>query len=86
MRDRVAADWTAARTAEALTRLTDGYVAELDGGLTLAALAERLGRPLATVAPLTRGDTARGRHRRRWSPRSSPPSRARPWCSPTAPR
>ena len=60
VRDRVAADWTAARTAEALTRLTDGYVAELDGGLSLAALAERLGRPLATVAPLTRGDTPEG--------------------------
>ena len=43
-----------------LALTTDGYVAELDGGLTLAALAERLGRPLATVAPLTRGDTPEG--------------------------
>jgi len=60
VRDRVAADWTAARTAEALTELADGYVSEIGGGLTLAALAERLGRPLETVAPLTRGDTAEG--------------------------
>ena len=60
VRDRVAADWTAARTAEALTTLADGYVAELDGGLTLAALAERLDRPIASAGPLTRGDTAEG--------------------------
>jgi peptidyl-prolyl cis-trans isomerase D len=60
VRDRVAADWTAARTAEALTELADGYVAELDGGLTLAALAERLGRPVTAVPPLTRGGTAEG--------------------------
>ena len=60
MRARVAADWTAAETAGALTKLAEGYVAELDGGLGFAALGERLGRPVATVAPLTRADTADG--------------------------
>jgi peptidyl-prolyl cis-trans isomerase D len=60
VRDRVAADWTAARTAEALTGLAEGYAAELDGGLTLAALGERIGRPVTSVAPLTRADTAEG--------------------------
>jgi peptidyl-prolyl cis-trans isomerase D len=60
VRDRVAADWTAARTAEALTELAEGYVADLDAGLTLAALGERIDRPVATVAPLTRADTAEG--------------------------
>ena len=60
VRARVAADWTAAETAGALTKLAEGYVAELDGGLGFAALGERLGRPLATVAPLTRADTADG--------------------------
>ena len=83
VRDRVAADWTAARTAEALTELAEGYVAELEGGLALAALAERLGRPVAAVPPLTRGETAEALPRRS-SPRSSPPSPAAPWCCATA--
>lgn len=60
VRDRVVADWTAARTAEALTRLADGYVAELDAGLSFAALAERIGRPVATQPPLTRGGSVEG--------------------------
>jgi peptidyl-prolyl cis-trans isomerase D len=60
VRDRVAADWTAARTAEALTELAEGYAGELKGGLGVAALAERLGRPVQSAAPLTRGETAPG--------------------------
>ena len=60
VRDRVVADLTAARTAAAVTGLAQGYVAELDGGLALAALAERIGRPVTAVAPLTRGETAEG--------------------------
>ena len=60
IRDRVAADWTAARTAAALTALVDGYETELEGGLAFAALAERLGRPVQAAGPLTRGDVAEG--------------------------
>lgn len=60
VRDRVAADWTAARTADALATVADGYARELDGGLAFAALAERLGRPVQAVPALTRGDTAPG--------------------------
>lgn len=60
VRERVAADWTTARTAEALTTLADGYAAEIGGGLTMAALGERIGRPVASVAPLTRGDSPDG--------------------------
>lgn len=60
VRDRVAADWTEARTAEALTAVAEGYVEELNGGLDFAALAERIGVPAATAGPMTRGDTLPG--------------------------
>ncbi len=60
IRDRVAADWTAEQTTNALTRLANGYVDELKGGLTFGALAQRLDQPIQTVAPLTRGETAPG--------------------------
>jgi peptidyl-prolyl cis-trans isomerase D len=60
IRDRVAADWTSARTAEALTRLAEGYVQELQAGLAFAALAERLARPVRSAGPITRGETAEG--------------------------
>jgi peptidyl-prolyl cis-trans isomerase D len=60
IRDRVAADWTAARTADALGKLAVGYIGELDAGLDFSALADRLGRAVATAGPLTRGDTAEG--------------------------
>ena len=60
IRDRVAADWTEARTADALQKLADGYTAELKGGLTFAALAQRLDRPIRSAGPLTRGDIAEG--------------------------
>jgi peptidyl-prolyl cis-trans isomerase D len=60
IRARVAADWTASRTADALEKLAAGYVAELEGGLELAALAERLGLTPTTAGPLTRGETAEG--------------------------
>jgi peptidyl-prolyl cis-trans isomerase D len=58
VRDRVAADWTADRTAEALGKLAVGQIGELKAGLSFADLAIRLDRPIATVAPLTRGETA----------------------------
>jgi peptidyl-prolyl cis-trans isomerase D len=60
VRSRVIADWTAARTAEALTALASGYAAELAGGLEFGALAERLGLPVQAAGPLTRGETAPG--------------------------
>ena len=60
IRDRVAADWTAARTADALGKLAVGYIGELNAGLDFSALAERLGRAPTTAGPLTRGDTAAG--------------------------
>ena len=60
IRDRVAADWTAARTAEALEKLAVGYIAELNSGLAFEALAERLGRTPQHAGPLTRGETAEG--------------------------
>jgi peptidyl-prolyl cis-trans isomerase D len=60
VRAQVAADWTAERRAEAVTKLADGFAQQLHAGLTMQALAERLGRPLQTAGPLTRGETARG--------------------------
>ena len=60
IRDRVAADWREARTADALQKLADGYLTELEGGLTFADLAQRLDRPIRSAGPLTRGETAEG--------------------------
>jgi peptidyl-prolyl cis-trans isomerase D len=60
IRDRVAADWTRERTAEALTDLAVDDIADLEGGLSFAELAQRLDRPIRTAGPLTRGETAEG--------------------------
>ncbi len=60
IRDRVAADWTADQTADALQKLATGYIAELNGGLGFADLAKRLDRPIQSAGPLTRGETAPG--------------------------
>ena len=60
IRDRVAADWTATQTADALTRLATGYIAELKAGTSFADLATRLGQPVSKAGPLTRGETAPG--------------------------
>ena len=50
IRDRVAADWTATQTADALTKLAVGYIGELKAGLSFTDLAARLGRPSPTPA------------------------------------
>lgn len=55
LRDRVAADWTAEENARRLTALADDLKAELEGGLALADLAARLGRPAGSAGPLARG-------------------------------
>ena len=60
VRDRVAADWTAARTAEALEAQAEEWTAELDGGLAFGALTERLGAPARSAGPLTRSDVVPG--------------------------
>ena len=61
VRDRVAADWTAARTAEALTKLADGYAAELQGGPELRRRSPSGSAARSQAAgPLTRGETRRG--------------------------
>lgn len=60
VRDKVAADWTTAKTAEALTTLAQGYADEVKGGLSFADLAARLSLPVQTSAPITRGDVADG--------------------------
>jgi peptidyl-prolyl cis-trans isomerase D len=60
IRDRVAADWRAERTAEALEKLAVGYIAELNGGLAFEALAERLGRTPQPAGPMTRSEAAEG--------------------------
>ena len=60
IRDRVAADWTRARTAEALTALAVADIAELKAGLGFPDLAKRLDRPIRSAGPLTRGEVAEG--------------------------
>lgn len=55
IRDRVAADWTAARTADALAGMARGFATELQGGLAMSDLATRLGLPLQAAGPVTRG-------------------------------
>jgi len=60
VRDRVAADWTAARTAEALEARAVEWTAELDGGLAFGDLTERLGAVAQAAGPLTRSDVVPG--------------------------
>lgn len=55
VRDRVAADWTAARTAEQLTALAEGYAVEVAGGLSMTDLAARIGADLQAAGPVVRG-------------------------------
>jgi peptidyl-prolyl cis-trans isomerase D len=56
IRDRVAADWTAAEEATRVAALAEALRAELATGLDLAELAARLGRPAQAAGPLGRGD------------------------------
>lgn len=60
IRDRVAADWTAARTADALTDLARGLATEISGGVALSEIATRLGLTLQTTGPVTRGSQPPG--------------------------
>ncbi|HET9069773.1 MAG TPA: SurA N-terminal domain-containing protein, partial [Amaricoccus sp.] len=60
VRDRVAADWREARTAEALQKLADGFRDELKGGLALPEIARRLDRPILSAGPLSRGESGPG--------------------------
>ena len=60
VRDRVAADWREARTAEALQKLADGYRDELKAGLALPEIARRLDRPILSAGPLSRGESGPG--------------------------
>ncbi len=60
VRDKVVADWTQGETSRQLTKLAQGYAAELGPDLDFAALATRLGLVKQTVAPLTRGDQVPG--------------------------
>ncbi len=57
VRERVAADRAADEAARQLTELAEGYAAELAGGMSLAAIAEGLGRVPMREGPLTRGET-----------------------------
>ncbi len=54
VRDRVAADWTAAETGRRLTALAQGFADEVRGGVSFADLASRLGLSPAAAAPQTR--------------------------------
>ncbi len=56
IRDRVAADWTAAEDERRLAALAGTLEAELEGGLGFADLSARLGRPALAAGPLARGD------------------------------
>ena len=69
IRDRVAADWTAAQTADALSRLAEGYIDELKGGTRL-----RRPRRSASDRPVTAGRAA---HPRRDRPRRAARARRR---------
>ncbi len=56
VRGQVAADWTAAETARLLQARAEEFAAEIEGGLTLADVAARLGREVQTAGPLGRAD------------------------------
>lgn len=61
VRDRVAADWTANRTADALEKLATDMIAEVKAGATtFAGIAQRLDRPIRAAGPINRGETADG--------------------------
>ncbi len=58
VRDRVAADWRAERTAERLTEAAEAWRVEIAEGTPIEELAERLGARVQTAGPLSRGDIA----------------------------
>jgi peptidyl-prolyl cis-trans isomerase D len=58
VRDRVAEDWRAERTAAALTEAAEAWRVEIAEGVPIEDLAERLGARVETAGPLTRGDIA----------------------------
>mgnify|MGYP000187351446 FL=1 len=60
VRDRVAADWTAAETGRRLTAVAQGFGDEVRGGLPFADLARRLGLAPIAAAPGTRDAVAPG--------------------------
>jgi peptidyl-prolyl cis-trans isomerase D len=57
VRERVAADRAADEAARRLSETAEGYAAELQGGLSFADLAGRLGRAPVREGPMTRGET-----------------------------
>lgn len=59
VRERVAADWTAAETRARLTERAEALEAGIDEA-GLAGIAESLGTDLREAGPLTRGETAEG--------------------------
>jgi len=56
VRERVTTDWTAEENARLLEAFAETRAAELAGGLAMADLAARLGRPVRTAGPLVRSD------------------------------
>lgn len=56
IRDRVAQDWTAQETTRRLGEFGDSLKTEAAGGLSMADLAARLGRPLEAGGPIARND------------------------------
>ena len=74
IRDRVAADWTEARTADALQKLADGYTAELEGRAHLRR-AGRSGSTARSGAPARSPAAISPRARRPSSWRTSSPRR-----------
>ncbi len=60
VRERVAADWSAAETRARLTERAEALRAELDRDTDLAGIADRLGVRVRQAGPLTRGETVEG--------------------------
>jgi peptidyl-prolyl cis-trans isomerase D len=60
VREAVAEDWRAAQAAAALREQAEALAEELGPGLTMEALAERLGVAVETAEPMTRGETLPG--------------------------
>jgi peptidyl-prolyl cis-trans isomerase D len=58
VQDAVAADWTAERTAEALTEAAEALRVAVAEGEALEDVAERVGVTVETAGPRTRGDIA----------------------------
>lgn len=60
VREQVNAAWRAAETERRLRALADGYAEEIRGGLTLDALAQRLGAQPRTGGPVARSEQLPG--------------------------